>query len=104
MKRIDSDTYFTPLDAFAKVDPKYRASGPRFVELPNGRYFFDYPARAPLVPQHIKKIRLKGHAPNELQVAPCMEGRPTTASTRGCCSKSVVNLDRNFIFHRRILT
>lgn len=73
MKRIDSDTYFTPLDAFAKVDPKYRASGPRFVELPNGRYFFDYPARAPLVPQHIKKIRLKGHAPNELQVAPCMK-------------------------------
>lgn len=34
MIRIDSDTHFTPLDAFADLDPKYRDQGPRLVELP----------------------------------------------------------------------
>ncbi len=33
-----------------------------------------------------------------------MEATATTASTQECCSQSVFNLDRNFIFHRRILT
>jgi hypothetical protein len=37
MIRIDSDSHFTPLDAFDEVDAKYAAIGPHFV-LPSGRY------------------------------------------------------------------
>lgn len=70
MIRIDSDTHFTPMDAFADVDPKYTEVGPRLVPLPTGRYRFDYPARAPFVPEHIKPLRTKGHAESELQVEP----------------------------------
>jgi predicted TIM-barrel fold metal-dependent hydrolase len=33
MIRIDSDTHFTPLDAFADLDPKYAEQGPRVVAL-----------------------------------------------------------------------
>ena len=73
MIRIDADTHFTPADAFAEVDTRYSAIGPKFVELPHGRYLFDYPARAPFVPEHIKQIRLKGHAANEIEVAPRLE-------------------------------
>ena len=54
MIRIDSDTHFTPLDAFAGLDLKYAEQGPRVVALPTGRYRIDYPARAPHVPAHIK--------------------------------------------------
>jgi len=68
--RIDSDTHFTPIDAFVEVDSKFADIGPKFVELPDGRYLFDYPARAPFVPAHIKQIRLKGHSPRELDVDP----------------------------------
>lgn len=60
MIRIDSDTHFTPLDAFAELDPKYRHQGPRMVELPTGRCRIDYPARAPFVPAHIKPLRSVG--------------------------------------------
>ena len=60
MIRIDSDTHFTPLDAFAELDPKYRHQGPRMVELPTGRCRIDYPARAPFVPAHIKPLRVGG--------------------------------------------
>jgi hypothetical protein len=64
MIRIDADSHFTPIDAFAGVDAQHAAIGPKFVELPNGGYLFDYPARAPFVPEHIKQIRLKGHGRN----------------------------------------
>jgi hypothetical protein len=47
MIRIDSDTHFTPLDAFTVLDPKYADQGPRVIALPTGRYPIDYPARAP---------------------------------------------------------
>src|SRR5690348_3778102 len=36
MIRIDSDTHFTPMDAFADLDPKYTEQGPRVVALPTG--------------------------------------------------------------------
>ena len=55
MIRIDSDTHFTPLDAFADLDPKYAELGPRVVALPTGRYRIDYPARAPFVPARKKR-------------------------------------------------
>ena len=60
MVRIDSDTHFTPLDAFADLDPKYAEQGPRVVALPTGRFRIDYPARAPFVPAHIKPLRVNG--------------------------------------------
>jgi len=47
MIRIDSDTHFTPLDAFADLNPKYADQGPRVIALPTGRYRIDYPAPAP---------------------------------------------------------
>jgi hypothetical protein len=59
MIRIDSDTHFTPLDAFAGLDLKYAEQGPRVVALPTGRYRIDYPARPPHVPAHIKPLRVK---------------------------------------------
>ena len=59
MIRIDSDTHFTPLDAFADLDVKYAAQGPRVVALPTGDYRIDYPARAPHVPAHIQLLRVK---------------------------------------------
>jgi hypothetical protein len=59
MIRIDSDTHFTPLDAFAGLDLKYAEQGPHVVALPTGRYRIDYPARAPYVPAHIKPLRVK---------------------------------------------
>jgi aminocarboxymuconate-semialdehyde decarboxylase len=73
MTRIDSDTHFTPKDAFADVDSKYAEVGPRLVELPTGYYRFVYPAREPFVPAHIKALRLRGHAPSELEVEPRLE-------------------------------
>lgn len=33
MIRIDSDTHFTPLDAFADLEAKYAEQGPRVVAL-----------------------------------------------------------------------
>ena len=59
MIRIDSDTHFTPLDAFAGLDLKYAEQGPRVVVLPTGRCRIDYPARALYVPAHIKPLRVK---------------------------------------------
>ena len=38
MIRIDSDSHFTPLDAFNEVDPRYAEIGPHFEILPSGRY------------------------------------------------------------------
>jgi aminocarboxymuconate-semialdehyde decarboxylase len=73
MIRIDSDTHFTPLDAFDEVDPKYAEIGPRLVELPTGRYRVVYPAREPFVPSHIKPLRLRGHDPSDLDVEPRVE-------------------------------
>jgi hypothetical protein len=43
MIRIDSDTHFTPLDAFAGLDLKYAEQGPHVVALPTGRYRIDLP-------------------------------------------------------------
>ena len=73
MIRIDSDTHFTPLDAFDGVAAKYRQAGPRFEKLSTGRYKVIHPAREPFVPAHIKPLREKGHAPSELEVAPRIE-------------------------------
>jgi aminocarboxymuconate-semialdehyde decarboxylase len=70
MIRIDSDTHFTPLDAFADLDPQYAAVGPRVVALPTGRHRIDYPARAPLVPDHIKPLRLNGRPKSDFEVEP----------------------------------
>jgi aminocarboxymuconate-semialdehyde decarboxylase len=70
MIRIDSDTHFTPLDAFDELDPKYAEIGPRFVKLSTGRYRAVYPAREAFVPEHIKPLRLNGHRPSDLDVEP----------------------------------
>ena len=70
MIRIDSDSHFTPLDAFDNVDPKYAAMGPHFEHLPSGRFKVIYQARDPFVPSHIKPLREKGHAASDLDVAP----------------------------------
>jgi predicted TIM-barrel fold metal-dependent hydrolase len=70
MIRIDSDTHFTPLDAFAGLDPHYAEAGPRLVGLPGGRYRIDYPARAPLVPAHIKPLRVNGRPKSDYEVEP----------------------------------
>jgi aminocarboxymuconate-semialdehyde decarboxylase len=70
MIRIDSDTHFTPLDAFADLDAKYAEQGPRVVALPSGRYRIDYPARAPFVPAHIKPLRLNGRPKSDFEIAP----------------------------------
>ena len=73
MIRIDSDTHFTPLDAFADLDPKYSEQGPRVVALPSGRYRIDYPARAPHVPEHIKPLRLSGRPKSDFEIEPRLE-------------------------------
>lgn len=68
MIRIDSDSHFTPLDAFDEVDAKYAAIGPHFVH-PSGRSKVIYKARDPFVQQHIKLLREKGHAASDLDAA-----------------------------------
>jgi aminocarboxymuconate-semialdehyde decarboxylase len=73
MIRIDSDTHFTPLDAFADLDPKYADQGPRVVALPSGRYRIDYPARAPFVPAHIKPLRVNGRPKSDFEIEPRVE-------------------------------
>ena len=70
MIRIDSDTHFTPLDAFADLDPRYGAVGPRVVALPTGRYRIDYPARTQFVPNHIKPLRLNGRPKSDFEAEP----------------------------------
>jgi len=70
MIRIDSDTHFTPLDAFADLDAKYAAEGPRVVELPSGRLRIDYPARVPHVPEHIKPLRVNGRPKSDFEIEP----------------------------------
>jgi len=73
MIRIDSDTHFTPLDAFDDLDPKYADQGPRVVALPSGRYRIDYPARAPFVPAHIKPLRIYGRPKSDFEIEPRIE-------------------------------
>jgi aminocarboxymuconate-semialdehyde decarboxylase len=73
MIRIDSDTHFTPLDAFADLEPKYVDQGPRLVELPSGHYRIDYPARAPFVPEHIKPLRVNGRPKATFEIEPRLE-------------------------------
>jgi aminocarboxymuconate-semialdehyde decarboxylase len=70
MIRIDSDTHFTPLDAFDEVDSKYADVGPRLVKLPTGRYRIVYPAREAFVPAHIKPLRQGGHDPSAFDPEP----------------------------------
>ena len=70
MIRIDSDSHFTPLDAFVEVDPRYAEIGPHFELLPSGRYKVIYQARDSFVPQHIKPLREKGHSASDLDPAP----------------------------------
>ena len=70
MVRIDSDTHFTPLDAFADLDPnmpsRVRASSP----YRRGRFRIDYPARAPFVPAHIKPLRVNGRPKSDFEIEP----------------------------------
>lgn len=73
MIHIDSDTHFTPLDAFADLDPKYSEQGPRVVALPTGRYRIDYPARVPHVPAHIKPLRVNGRPRSDFEIEPRLE-------------------------------
>ncbi len=73
MIRIDSDTHFTPLDAFADLDARYRDPGPRVVELAGGRCRIDYPARAQFVPAHIKPLRVGGRPQSDFEVEPRLE-------------------------------
>ncbi|HEX9443928.1 MAG TPA: amidohydrolase family protein [Candidatus Binatia bacterium] len=61
--RIDSDTHFTPLDAFDAVRTEYPDRAPRYVKLPSGRYRLENPAREKLVPAHIQPLREDGHDP-----------------------------------------
>ncbi len=49
MIRIDSDSHFTPLDAFDDLDPKYAEIGPHFELLPSGRYKVIHKARDRLI-------------------------------------------------------
>ncbi len=70
MVRIDSDTHFTPLDAFADLDAKYAEQGPRVVALPTGRFRIDYPARVPFVPAHIKPLRVNGRPKSDFEIEP----------------------------------
>jgi aminocarboxymuconate-semialdehyde decarboxylase len=70
MIRIDSDTHFTPMDAFVDLDPKYIEQGPRVITLPTGRYRIDYPARAPFVPAHIKPLRVNGRPRSDFEAEP----------------------------------
>jgi aminocarboxymuconate-semialdehyde decarboxylase len=73
MIRIDSDTHFTPLDAFADLDPKYAEQGPRVVALPSGHYRIDYSARAPFVPAHIKPLRVNGRPKSDFEIEPRLD-------------------------------
>ena len=73
MLRIDSDTHFTPRDAFDVIDPRYAEIAPRFVKLPTGRYQIVYKARETFVPEHIKPLRSKGHDPSDFDVEPRIE-------------------------------
>ena len=73
MIRIDSDTHFTPLDAFADLKPEYNAQGPRVVALPTDRYRIDYPARAARVPEHIKPLRVNGRPKSDFEIEPRLE-------------------------------
>src|ERR1051325_9123251 len=73
MIRIDSDTHFTPVDAFDSIDPKYAAAAPRFVQLASGRLRVVYPAREAFVPDHIKPLRAKGHDAVDLEVEPRLD-------------------------------
>ncbi len=59
MIRIDSDSHFTPLDAFNAVDPNYGEIGPHFEILPSGRYKVIYQARDSFVPQHLSRCAKK---------------------------------------------
>jgi aminocarboxymuconate-semialdehyde decarboxylase len=63
MLRIDSDTHFTPFDAFADVDPHYADIGPHYVELPTGRFRLVYKEREKFVPAHLRSRRQKGTDP-----------------------------------------
>ena len=63
MIRIDSDTHFTPLDAFDAVDTKYAGVAPRYITLPNGRYRSENRSREQFVPEHIRPLRETGHDP-----------------------------------------
>src|ERR1041384_7419320 len=73
MIRIDSDTHFTPVDAFDEIDSKYADVGPRLIKLASGRLRVLYPAREPFVPEHIKPLRVNGHRPSDLEVEPRLE-------------------------------
>ena len=53
---IDSDTHFTPLDAFADLDSQYAGQVPRVVALPSGGFRIDYPAHATRRPRTASTI------------------------------------------------
>lgn len=73
MVKIDSDTHFTPLNAFADLNPKYAEHGPRVVALPTSRYRIDYPARERFVPVHIKPLRVNGRPKSDFEIEPRLQ-------------------------------
>jgi hypothetical protein len=54
MLKIDSDTHFTPIDAYDEIDPAYAEVGPHFVKLPTGKYLFVNKSREKFTPEHIR--------------------------------------------------
>lgn len=68
MLKIDTDTHFTPIDAFNEVDPAFREVGPHFVKLPNDKYRIVNKSRDSIRPDHLKPVRHVGHDPSEFDI------------------------------------
>ena len=70
MIRIDSDSHFTPLDAFNEIDSRYVEIGPHFEILPSGRYKVIYQARDAFCAATYQAPARKGHSASDLDPAP----------------------------------
>ncbi len=68
MLKIDTDTHFTPLDAFDEVDPAYADVGPHFVKLPDGKFRIINKSRDQIRPDHLKPVRHVGHNPSDFDI------------------------------------
>lgn len=73
MLKIDSDTHFTPIDAFDAINPAYAEVGPRFVKLPDGKVRVANPSRDKIRPEHLRPVRLAGHDAAEFGVGRRLE-------------------------------
>jgi aminocarboxymuconate-semialdehyde decarboxylase len=68
MLKIDTDTHFTPIDAFDAVDPAYTGIAPHFVKLPDGKVRVVNDSRDKIRPEHLRPIRQAGHDPREFAI------------------------------------